>query len=164
MISFSVGEQELRSLDLADIVGDYAAWTYFQSIDTPGNKAFVAKFHEKYPQRPVTDAMVAAYDGVMLWAKAVEEAESLEPKKIRRAMLTQRFNGPDGEVRLDADTQHCYKTPRIGQIASDGRFKIVWTAPAPIEPEPYSPTRTAEEWRAFLHDLYTSWGGAWSAR
>lgn len=163
MISFSVGEQELRSLDLADIVGDYAAWTYFQSIDTPGNKAFVTKFHEKYPQRPVTDAMVAAYDGVMLWAKAVEEAESIEPRKIRRAMLTQRFDGPDGEVRLDADTQHCYKTPRIGQIASDGRFKIVWTAPAPIEPEPYPPTRTAEEWRAFLHDLYTSWGGAWSA-
>lgn len=163
MISFSVGEQELRSLDLADIEGDYAAWTYFQSIDTPANKAFVAKFHEKYPQRPVTDAMVAAYDGVMLWAKAVNDAQSLEPKKIRRAMLTQRFDGPDGEVRLDPDTQHCYKTPRIGQVEADGQFKIVWTAPAPIEPEPYPPTRTAEEWHAFLHDLYTSWGGAWSA-
>ncbi|HVW37610.1 MAG TPA: transporter substrate-binding protein, partial [Pirellulales bacterium] len=163
MISFSVGEQELRSLDLKDIVGDYAAWTYFQSIDTPANKGFVAKFREKYPQRPVTDAMVAAYDGVMLWAAAVKEAESVEPKKIRRAMLTERFDGPDGEVRLDPDTQHCYKTPRIGQVEADGQFKIVWTAPAPIEPEPYPPTRTAEEWRAFLHDLYTSWGGAWSA-
>ena len=163
MISFSVGEQELRSLDLDDIVGDYAAWTYFQSIDTPANRAFVARFREKYPQRPVTDAMVAAYDGVMLWAKAVAEAQSIEPRKIRRAMLSVRFDGPDGEVRLDPDTQHCYKTPRIGQVKSDGQFEIVWTAPAPIEPEPYPPTRSAEAWRAFLHDLYTSWGGNWAA-
>lgn len=107
--------------------------------------------------------MEAAYDGVMLWARAVEETGSLEPRKIRRALLTQRFAGPGGEVRLDPDTQHCYKTPRIGQIESDGQFKIVWTAPQPLPPAPYPPSRTAEEWRAFLHDLQASWGGRWSA-
>ena len=163
VLSFSVGEQELRSLPLPDIVGDYAAWTYFQSINSPENKAFVKRFHEKYPQRPITDAMEAAYDGVMLWAQAVEDAQSLEPKKIRRAMLTQRFVGPDGEVRLDPDTQHCFKTPRIGQIQADGQFKIIWTSPQPLPPLPYPPSRTAEAWRAFLHDLYTSWGDRWSA-
>lgn len=163
VLSFSVGEQELRSLPLPDIVGDYAAWTYFQSIDLPENKAFVKRFHAKYPQRPITDAMEAAYDGVMLWAQAVEDAQSLAPKKIRRAMLTQRFEGPDGEVRLDADTQHCFKTPRIGQVQPDGQFKIIWTSPRPLPPMPYPPSRTAEAWRAFLHDLYTSWGERWSA-
>ena len=163
VLSFSVGEQELRTLSLADIVGDYAAWTYFQSVDTPSNASFVKSFHEKYPQRPVTDAMEAAYDGVKLWAKAAEDAKSVEPKKIRRAMLTQRFQGPGGEVRLDADTQHCFKTPRIGQIEADGQFKIVWEAPHPLPPAPYPPTRSAEDWRAFLHDLYSSWGNRWSA-
>ncbi|HUY87791.1 MAG TPA: transporter substrate-binding protein [Pirellulales bacterium] len=163
MISFSVGEQELRSLNLADIEGDYAACTYFQAIDTLANTTFVDKFHETYPQRPTTDAMAAAYDGVKLWAQAVEEAQSLEPKKIRRAMLTLRFPGPGGEVRLDPDTQHCYKTPRIGRIRSDGQFEILWEAPAPVAPQPYPATRTAEAWRAFLHDLYASWGGRWFA-
>ena len=43
-MSFSVGEQELRSLNTADLVGDYAAWTYFQSVDTPENRISSAVF------------------------------------------------------------------------------------------------------------------------
>jgi urea transport system substrate-binding protein len=162
-LSFSVGEQELRSLSAADTAGDYAAWTYFQSVATPENEDFVRRFREKYPQRSVTDPMEAAYVGVHLWARAVNEAGSLEPRAIRRALLNQRMKAPGGEVRIDADTQHCYKTPRIGRIRSDGQFDIVWTAPEPVEPDPFPSTRTATEWRGFLHDLYTSWGNQWAA-
>jgi urea transport system substrate-binding protein len=162
-LSFSVGEQELRSLNPADLAGDYAAWTYFQSVATPENEAFVRRFLEKYPQRSVTDPMETAYVGVKLWAAAVNEAQSLDPKKIRRALLNQRVTGPGGEVRVDPDTQHCYRTPRIGRIQADGQFKVVWTAPEPVRPEPYPNTRTAEAWHAFLHDLYTGWGNQWAA-
>ena len=162
-LSFSVGEQELRSLRLSDIEGDYAAWTYFQSIETPENEAFVRRFHDRYPQRRITDPMEAAYVGVTLWAQAVVDAESLDPKKIRRALLNQRLNAPDGPVRIDPDTQHCFKTPRIGQIQADGQFKIVWTAPEPVRPDPYPGPRKAAAWKAFLHDLYTDWGNRWAA-
>ena len=68
--------------------------TYFQSIDTPENRDFVRRFHDKYPQRAVTDPMETAYVGVKLWAMAVNEAQSLEPKKIRRALLGQRIRRP----------------------------------------------------------------------
>ena len=88
-LSFSIDEQGLRSLSAADLAGDYAAWTYFQSVATPENEEFVHRFHEKYPQRSITDPMETAYLGVKLWAMAVNEAQSLEPKKIRRALLTQ---------------------------------------------------------------------------
>jgi urea transport system substrate-binding protein len=162
-LSFSVGEQELRSLTLADLEGDYTAWTYFQSVTTPENEEFVRRFHEKYPQRSITDPMATAYIGVKLWAQAANEALSLDPKKIRRALLNQRLKGPDGEVRIDPDTQYCYRTPRIGKIQADGQFKVVWTAPGPVRPEPYPDSRTAEAWRAFLHDLYTGWGNRWAA-
>jgi urea transport system substrate-binding protein len=162
-LSFSVGEQELRSLSAADCAGDFAAWTYFQSVATPENVAFVQRFQERYPQRPVTDPMEAAYVGVKLWAQAANESTSLSPKAIRRALLNQRMTAPDGEVRIDVDTQHCYKTPRIGKIRTDGQFEIVWTAPAPVEPDPFPPTRTADAWRGFLHDLYTRWGNQWAA-
>ncbi len=162
-LSFSVGEQTLRSLNRAHLAGDYAAWTYFQSIASPENADFVTRFREKYPQRDITDPMEAAYVGVKLWARAANEAQSLEPKKIRRAMLNQQFDGPSGEYRIDPDTQHCFKTPRIGQIQADGQFKIVWTAPEPVAPEPYPSSRSAEAWRAFLHDLYNGWGKRWSA-
>jgi urea transport system substrate-binding protein len=68
-----------------------------------------------------------------------------------------------GEVRIDPDTQYCFRTPRIGRIQADGRFEVVWTAPAPVRPEPYPGSRTAEAWQAFLHDLYTGWGDRWAA-
>jgi urea transport system substrate-binding protein len=162
-LSFSVGEQGLRSLNATDLAGDYAAWTYFQSVDTPENQEFVRRFHDKYPQRSITDPMETAYVGVKLWAMAVTEAQSLDPKKIRKAMLTQHLKGPGGDVRIDSDTQHCYRTPRIAQIQADGQFKVIWTAPEPVRPEPYPNTRTAEAWRAFLHDLYAGWGNRWAA-
>ncbi|MEX0703432.1 MAG: transporter substrate-binding protein [Planctomycetales bacterium] len=162
-LSFSIGEQELRSLNLDDTRGDYAAWTYFQSLATPENEDFVRRFHEKYPQRVVTDPMEAAYVGVKLWAQAVRDAGSTEPKQVRRAMLNQRLAAPGGAVRIDADTQHCFKTPRVGRIAADGNFEIVWSAAQPVRPEPYPATRTAAEWMAFLHDLHTGWGNRWSA-
>ncbi len=162
-LSFSVGEQELRSLDIADVEGDYAAQTYFQSLDTPANKAFVKRFTEKSPQRVVSDPMEAAYVGVHLWAQAVREAQSIEPQTIHRAMLNQRLAAPEGDVRIDPDTQHCFQTPHVGQIQNDGQFRIVWSADEPIRPEPYPASRTAEDWKAFLHDLYTGWGDQWTS-
>ena len=41
VLSFSIAEDELRKLPLRDMVGDYAAWDYFQSIDRPENREFV---------------------------------------------------------------------------------------------------------------------------
>jgi urea transport system substrate-binding protein len=107
--------------------------------------------------------METAYVGVKLWAAAVNDARSLEPKDIRRALLNRRLAGPGGEVRVDPATQYCYRTPRIGQVQADGRFKVVWTAPAPVRPEPYPGSRTAEAWGAFLHDLHSGWGNRWAA-
>ena len=162
-LSFSVAEQELRSLNIAEVQGDYAAWTYFQSVQSPENNEFVRRFHEKYPQRVISDPMEAAYVGVKLWAMAVKSADSLDPTKIRRAMLNQRFDAPDGNTRVDPDTQHCFKTPRVGQIKPDGQFEIVWAAPAPVRPMPFPSSRSAADWKAFLNDLYTGWGNQWSA-
>ena len=35
VLSFTIGEDELRELPVKEMVGDYAAWSYFQSIDSP---------------------------------------------------------------------------------------------------------------------------------
>jgi urea transport system substrate-binding protein len=162
-LSFSIAEQELRSLNIAHMQGDYAAWTYFQSVATAENQQFVKQFHSEYPQRVISDPMESAYVGVQLWAKAVAEAGNIEPTKIRRAMLTQRLVAPSGPIRLDADTQHCFKTPMVGQIRDDGQFDIRWSAPAPLRPQPFPESRSAEDWKGFLHDLYAGWGDQWSA-
>jgi len=54
--------------------------------------------------------------GVKLWEQAVKKAET----EIRQAMLNERLEAPSGNTRIDPDTQHCYKTSRVGWIKSDG--------------------------------------------
>lgn len=163
-ISFSMAEEEFRQLETPEFEGHYAAWNYFQSIDTKENAEFIGSYRRKYgPQRVVTDPMESAYFGVKLWGQAVEEAGTTEVGRIRRAMLGQRMTAPSGNVRIEPATQHTFKTSRIGRIQADGQFEIVWTGVKPEPPLPYSPSRTAEAWRAFLHDLYSGWGNRWSA-
>ena len=48
VVSFTIAEDELRELPVKEMVGDYAAWSYFQSIDSPVNRAFVQRFKDRY--------------------------------------------------------------------------------------------------------------------
>ncbi len=162
-LSFSIAEDELRSLDLKTAVGDYAAWNYFQSLDSKENLKFVKRFRERYGSNRVTDDPIeAAYFGVHLWAKAVEEAGTEETRAVRKALANQSLRAPEGIVHIDADTQHTWKTVRIGRIREDLQFEIVWTSNKPIRPVPYPVYRTKSEWDQFLLGLYTGWGQAWA--
>ena len=46
VVAFSVGEEELAGLDTKPLLGHLAAWNYFESIDTPENKAFIEEWHD----------------------------------------------------------------------------------------------------------------------
>ena len=46
VIAFSVGEEELAGLDTKPLVGHLTAWSYFESVNTPENKAFIKKWHD----------------------------------------------------------------------------------------------------------------------
>src|SRR5262249_23378295 len=83
-ISFSISEEELSNLSPKDVQGDYAAWNYFQSIDSPRNQDFVGRFRAKYgADRVLSDPMEAAYIGVHLWAQAVTVAKKDDVAAIR---------------------------------------------------------------------------------
>ena len=161
-ISFSIAEPELLTLDIQNVVGDYAAWTYFQTIESPENTAFVARFHQRYgTERVISDPMEAAYFGVHLWAQAVETAGTTQPSVVRLALQRQSFNAPGGVVYVDPNTQHTWKTVRIGQIRPDGQFDVVWSSVNPIRPQPYPTYLTQEGWEDFLNGLYLGWGQQW---
>lgn len=51
----------------------------------------------------------------------------------------------------------------IYRVRPDGQFEVVWTAAKPEPPQPYPSSRSVEEWRAFLHDLYIGWDNRWAA-
>ena len=159
-MSFSIAEPELQSMSNRDMTGDYATWTYFQSIDSPRNRDFVAAFRSRYgADRVTSDPMEAAYSGVHLWAQAVEDADSAEVGAIHKAIRDQSFQGPQGIVYVDQESQHAWKNVRIGQILADGQFDILWTSDKPIRPIPYPVYETPAQWNQFLEELQRRWGG-----
>ncbi|MBI5368827.1 MAG: urea ABC transporter substrate-binding protein [Planctomycetes bacterium] len=162
-VSFSIAEDELRSMDATQMAGDYTAWNYFQSGDSPENRKFVADFKAKYGADRVTDdPMEAGYFGVHLWAQAVRDAGTDDVKEVRKKLPNQTFTAPEGLVSIDADNQHTWKTVRVGKIRADGQFEIVWTSDKPVRPVPYPVYRTHGEWDSFLTGLFTGWGQRWA--
>lgn len=162
-ISFSIGEEELRHMTACNMAGDYAAWSYFQRIPSMINQMFVQKYKEKYGKDRVTDDPIeAGYLSVLLWSEAVQDAKTDDTLEVKEAMKQQFCYAPEGRVAIEADNQHTAKTLRIGKIRKDGQFDIVWSSGHLILPSPYPEFRTKQEWDAFLHGLYKSWGNRWS--
>jgi urea transport system substrate-binding protein len=44
VVAFSVGEEELAGIDTKPLVGHLAAWNYFESVKSPVNSAWIAKW------------------------------------------------------------------------------------------------------------------------
>jgi urea transport system substrate-binding protein len=162
VMSFSIAEGEVAAIGPALMTGDYAAWNYFQSLDTPENQEFVRRFRTRYgADRVVSDPMEAAWLGVHLWAQAVETAKTPDSAVVRRNIGDQSYLGPGGMVYVDRASQHTWKTVRLGRIRQDGQFDIVWTSEDPVRPVPYPVYRRQAEWDDFLLKLYNGWGGQW---
>ncbi len=160
VISFSIAEDELRHMPVRDLVGDYAAWNYFQSIDTEANREFVRKFKARWGSDRVTsDVMVAAYNSVWLWAQAVAEADTEQVTAVHKTVSRQSRSAPEGIISIDATTLHTWRPVYIGRIRGDSQFDIVWTSDKSVRPIPFPTTRRMAEWTAFLDDLFHAWGG-----
>jgi urea transport system substrate-binding protein len=138
LLSVSIAEEEIRAIGAEHLVNHLAAWNYFQTTDTPANAAFVAAYREKYGERRVTsDPIEAMYVGVHLWALAVERAGTTDVDQVRAAARGLEFAAPAGHVMIDPDTQHLYKTVRIGRVNLNGQFAEIWNSGAPVEPDPF---------------------------
>ncbi|AWY42550.1 urea ABC transporter substrate-binding protein [Pseudomonas putida] len=148
VVAFSVGEEELRGIDTKPLVGNLAAWNYFESVENPVNKKFVddwkayAKKHNlPGADKAVTnDPMEATYVGIHMWAQAAEKAKSTDVDKVREALGGQTFAAPSGyTLTMDKTNHHLHKPVMIGEIQGDGQFNVVWQTEGPIRAQPWSP-------------------------
>ncbi|MFE0175375.1 urea ABC transporter substrate-binding protein [Streptomyces sp. NPDC059002] len=164
ILNLVIGEVELQSFDARTMAGDYVALNYFQSLDNPANRRFVAAFKHRYgASRAISDQMEAAYTSVHLWAQAVRKAGTAEPTAVLKAVRGQSYDAPGGQVFVDEQNLHTWKTARIGQIRPDGQVDVVWASEALIHPMPYSIFRTTRHWQDLVSSLYTRWGRSWQA-
>ncbi len=138
MLTISVTEDEIDGIGGENIAGAYACMKYFQSLDNPNNKEFVAAFKKMWGEKTVIgDVTQAAYLGPWLWKMTVEKAGSFDIDKIAAASAGIEFTkAPEGYVKIHPN-HHLWSKARVGQAQLDGQFKVVYETPELIEPDPF---------------------------
>jgi len=102
---------------------------YHATLETEAN----IKFLENYFKVLGDDAPVQnfismhAYDAVRTWALAVEKAGTLDHEKVAEALPTVTWNGPAGELKLDAKTHHAFLPIHLAEVNADGVAVVIHT-------------------------------------
>jgi urea transport system substrate-binding protein len=128
MLSCSLCEPELKLIGPAASVGCITSSAYFESIEHPENRAFVARWKARYGAYSSPSV-----DGQSTYVRA----GSADVAAVRRAAANHRYDSPQGPVWVDPDNNHCFLTPRLARSVPGCQFKIFWEADAPERPDPY---------------------------
>jgi urea transport system substrate-binding protein len=153
VVAFSVGEEELAGIDTKPLLGHLAAWNYFESVNTPANRQFIADWHAftRNPKRTTNDPMEAHYIGFNLWVKAVQKAGTTDPAKVIDALIGVTVPNLTGGYAALMPNHHITKPVLIGEVKGDGQFNVVWETPGTV---------VANEWSPYLagsKDLIADW-------
>ncbi|EKQ70167.1 ABC-type branched-chain amino acid transport system, periplasmic component [Leptolyngbyaceae cyanobacterium JSC-12] len=143
IMAYPTTEEEVLAMGPEFAEGHYTSFNYFQSVDTPENKAFVEQFKEKFGKDRVTNGvMEAAYFQTFFMAQAMEkcldEGKEINTANLREATRGQIFKAPQGTVKVDPDNYHTYLYSRIGKWKEDGQAEILFSTEAAVKPIPWS--------------------------
>jgi len=154
VFSTSIAEVELAAMGADLMTGHYAAWNYFQSLATPENNGFVARFKQRFGNnRVLDDPMEASYIGVKLWVEVMRNLKTDDLASVKTTLAQQTYLAPEGVVAIDHDTLHLWKAAYIGRARADGQFEIVWQSEKPLQPSPFPGYRSRAEWLYIQHGL-----------
>ncbi|MFL4984058.1 MAG: urea ABC transporter substrate-binding protein [Xanthobacteraceae bacterium] len=140
-VAFSVGEEELAGIDTKPLLGHLAAWNYFQSIDTPINKEFIARWKAfiKNDKRVTNDPMEAHVIGFAMWVEAVKKAGTTDPDKVIDAVIGVKVPNLTGGTSEMLPNHHITKPVFIGEVRGDGQFDVVWKTEGLVPGDAWSP-------------------------
>jgi len=133
MASTTAGDgSENVLLSAAEGDGIVAAFSYFQEIDNPLNKAFIEKFKAKYgatiPYLP-PELPMRTYIGFNLWAEGVKRAKSIDRLTVIKALESGiSMETPAGKTTIDPKTHHTTLDVFLAVMENQG-FKILATFP-----------------------------------
>jgi len=121
------GGNEQIVLSAEEANGYLLSYNYFETIATPANKEFLARFHKRfgadYPC--VTELAMGTYQGFKLWAEGVKKAGSIEtPKMITALESGISIDAPSGKVTIDPQTHHCVLNVSLAEV-KDKKFNIL---------------------------------------
>lgn len=116
-------------------VGTYSSFSYFNTIDTKENKAFVNKYAEKFgTDTTVTNQTEAAYHGVYVLAAAIEKAGSTKSADIIAAAAGLEVDTPSGKIKMDEKNHHAWLNSYIGKVNKNYTFDIIEKSDGLVKP------------------------------
>lgn len=127
--TFGLGNEQVV-LSPAEAKGIVVAYPYFQELENPTNEAWVQRWHKRYgaDYTYITDSACTVWNGWHLWAKAVNQAGTLEKDKVITALesgLT--FDSPEGQIKLDPQSHHVVHTVHLARVNESKGFDIFQT-------------------------------------
>lgn len=136
--SLTTSEAEIALMGADVGLGHITAAPYFEQVDTADNRRFVARFKRRYGDDQSTNQCVeAAYFQVHIFARALAEADTMDPDLLRPVVLGAEFDAPQGHVAIAGDSGHTCLWSRIGRVGERGRFEILKQSRVALEPDPY---------------------------
>jgi urea transport system substrate-binding protein len=106
--------------------GIMLVYSFSKELDTPENQAFLAKWAKRFGTTDdLHELAVATYQGMHMWAEGVRKAGSVERMKVIEALESGvSFNGPTGEISLDANTHHAITSVHLVEVR-DQKMNVV---------------------------------------
>jgi branched-chain amino acid transport system substrate-binding protein len=152
--SLTTSEAEVAEMGTEAAEGHISAAPYFQSLPTPRNLQFVARFRKRFgPDAPITASAEAAYFQVFLFAQALELCGSPSIGPILEALAGVQYDAPQGNVRIDPENNHTYLWPRVGRINANGQFDVLRGSRVPVKPDPYMVSFGQDAWQGTLSTM-----------
>jgi branched-chain amino acid transport system substrate-binding protein len=131
--SVNVGQgYEHKRFKPPSLANMYATVNWIEEVDNPQSKAFVEKWHKKFPNEPyINQEAENSYLAVQLYKQMVERADGSTKKDDLRKVIAQGdvcYDAPEGKVCLDPKSQHMSHTIYLAKVNDDHSisFPKVW--------------------------------------
>jgi branched-chain amino acid transport system substrate-binding protein len=145
--SLTTSEAEVRQIGREAAEGHITAAPYFQSVDTPANRACQETLRRRFGHDMITNqCWEAAYFQAHLLASAIRRVGSDDVESLLRVLPGSEFDAPQGRVRIDEHNHHTYLRPRIGRVNAAGQFDILEETHHWVRPDPYLISHSLGEW------------------
>ncbi|MGH6760854.1 MAG: transporter substrate-binding domain-containing protein [Phyllobacterium sp.] len=136
--SLTTTEAEIRAMGYDVGEGHYTAAAYFQGVETACNNSFVSHYQKRYGgDEPTNMCLEASYFQVNLFARTLEETNSLDTKQLRTFVMGAEFEAPQGSVSINPVWGHADVWTRIGRANRQGQFDIVFQSSTSVKADPY---------------------------
>lgn len=136
--SLTTSEAEVKLMGSEVACGHFTAAPYFESVATPDNQSFVKRYKKRFGDNEPTNLCVeAAYFQVRIFAKALAEANTMNPDILRPFVLGSEFDAPQGRIAIDRESSHTNLWSRLGRANDRGQFDLIKESHEAVKPDPY---------------------------